>query len=164
MKITKSTTINRKVNLYIKRIYIYIYMFMLHLFKRQIFLFFDEPIQIKCLKSKNEVDFFKTVCTLLAVKIFIRDQTAILIIHAFSISTFFQVISHDGLAAIKSNDENSRDTFCATLCFLMAFITYCRPRGGNCDWEETMTPIASMVMSRFQVRFDCKGARPIHTN
>lgn len=25
MKITKSTTINRKVNLYIKRIYIYVY-------------------------------------------------------------------------------------------------------------------------------------------
>lgn len=32
MKITKSTMINRKVNLYIKRIYIY--MFMLDLFKR----------------------------------------------------------------------------------------------------------------------------------
>lgn len=59
--------------------------------------------------------FFKTVCTLLAVKIFIRDQTAISVIHAFSNSTFSQVISHDGLAAIKSNDENSRDTFYATL-------------------------------------------------
>lgn len=99
------------------------------------------------------------------MKIFKRDWTDVSATHARP--TFLRVIY--GLVTRESRDENSHSGYIlqAILYFLVAFLTSYRPgiifplfsQRRRLELGNSPIPIASVVMSRFILRFDSKDPK-----